>query len=298
MVLKRPVTVARKGRILGEYSAGDLPALVQSGELLPDDNCYLEETNEWLAVRHHIEATETPKARAAQEDSTETEERLSGPVMVLHLRGIAILVFTALLALALFVTAGVWIQTLTRQLADSSARATELQIQLHNASTPGSQFDPNPQIPKSRSKVVGQASRTDPNGGKKLLTGFFIDLYEEKNLRDYLNSRSLDLAAYKQTSDLAILQRILRDLPTPLRKTTTDASGLYEFELPAEGRYVVYSSKTEDGLFGPEIQLWFLSFDTADPLNLPVNINDDTRSTRYEPEFLIRMGRPDSSSAR
>jgi hypothetical protein len=298
MVLKRPVTVARKGRVLGEFSSGDLPALIQSGEILPDDNCYIEDTNEWLSVGSHVEATGTPKARAAQEDSTESEERLSGPVMVLHLRGVAILVFTALLALALFVTAAVWINTLSRQLADSTARIADLQVQLFNSATPGSEFDPKPQIPKVRSKVVGQASNVDPAGGKQLLTGFFIDLYEEKTLRDYLNSRSLDLAAFKQTFDPTILQRILRDLPAPLRKTTTDASGLYEFDLPAEGRYVIYSSITQDGLFGPEIQLWFLSFDTADPLNLPVNINSDTASTRYEPEFLIRMGRPDSTSPR
>jgi hypothetical protein len=298
MVLKRPVTVARKGRILGEFSSGDLPALIQSGEILPDDNCYLEETNEWQPVRIHIEATETPKARAAMEEFVDPEERISGPVMVLQLRGVAMLVFTGLLVLALFVAAGVWIATLSRQLAESTMRVADLQVQLFNLPASGDEFDPRPKIPKSRSKVVGQAFRMDEYGGKQLLTGFFIDLYEEKPLREYLESRSLDLAAFKQTMDQEILGRVLRDLPPPIRKTTTNANGLYEFELPAEGRYVIYSSTTQDGLFGPEIQLWLLSFDTADPLNLPVNITDDTRSTRYEPEFLIRLGRPDSSTIR
>lgn len=298
MVLKRPVTVARKGRILGEFSSGDLPALIESGEILPDDNCYLEETNEWLPVRDHIEATETPKARAAKEDFVQAEESLSGPILALHFRGVAILVFSILLVLGLFVAAGVWIHTLSRQLSESAARISELQIELFNRPADKGEFNPKPKIPEVRSKVVGQAYWNDENGGKQLLTGFFIDLYQEKVLRDYLNSRSLDLVAYKQTSDPEILQRVLRDLPAPIAKTTTDASGLYEFNLPAEGRYVVYSSMTRDGLFGPEILLWFLSFDTADPLNLPVNLNNDTLSTRYEPEFLIRMGRPNTASGR
>jgi hypothetical protein len=296
MVLKRPVTIARRGRILGEFSSGDLPSLIESGEILPDDNCYLEESNEWQTVGNHIQATITPQAREAREEAMEVSEPLTGPVLVLHLRGVTILGFTVLLALALLVAAGVWIRTLSLQLDESTKRVADLQIQVFNSANTGSAFDPKPQIPKVRSKVVGQASMRDPNGGKQLLTGFFIDLFDEKTLRDYVDSRSLDLAAYKQTSDQEILKRFLRDLPTPLRKTTTDASGLYEFDLPAEGRYVVYSSMTRDGLFGPEIVLWFLSFDTADPLNLPVNITDDTQSSRYEPEFLIRLGRPATAS--
>ena len=53
---------------------------------------------------------------------------------------------------------------------------------------------------------------------------------------------------------------------------------------------------TIDGPSGPEILLWFLSFATDDPLNLPVNINDENRATRLEPEFLIKLGRPSTTS--
>lgn len=298
MVLKRPVTVARRGRIVGDFSSGDLPDLLKSGEILVDDTCYLEETNEWQLVGDYIQATETPKARAAREEALPPEETLRGPVMVLHLRGVTILSVSTLLVLALIVAAGVWIFDLSRQLAESTARVTDLQIQLFNAANPGDTFDPKPKIPKVRSKVVGQASSLDENGAKKLLTGFYVDLYKENTIRDYINSRSLELAAYKQTGDREILTRLLRDLPTPLRKTTTDASGIFEFDLPAEGRYVVYSSTTLEGITGPEIKMWFLSFATNDPLNLPVNILDENAVSRYEPEFLIKMGRPNKASAR
>jgi hypothetical protein len=271
---------------------------LKSGEILVDDTCYLEETNEWQLVGDYIQATETPKARAAREEALPPEETLRGPVMVLHLRGVTILSVSTLLVLALIVAAGVWIFDLSRQLAESTARVTDLQIQLFNAANPGDTFDPKPKIPKVRSKVVGQASSLDENGAKKLLTGFYVDLYKENTIRDYINSRSLELAAYKQTGDREILTRLLRDLPTPLRKTTTDASGIFEFDLPAEGRYVVYSSTTLEGITGPEIKMWFLSFATNDPLNLPVNILDENAVSRYEPEFLIKMGRPNKASAR
>ncbi len=298
MVIKRPVTVARKGKILGEFSAGDLPGLMESGQILSDDYCYIEETNDWFTVRDYIQATEAPKARAAQEEAVEITETLTGPMLVLHLRGVSILGFAILLGLALYVSAGVWIYTLSRQLSETTARANELQIQLFNSVNAGSEFDPKPKIPKVRSKVVGQASLVDQNGAKQLLTGFYIDLYQEKTLKNYLLSRSLELAKYKQTGDREILIRLLRDLPSPLRKTTTDASGLYEFDLPAEGRYIVYSSTTQEGITGPEIKMWFLSFATNDPLNLPVNITGENSATRYEPEFLVKLGRPNTATGK
>jgi hypothetical protein len=296
MILKRPVHIARRGRIVGEFSSSDLPMLLESGEILADDTCYLEETNEWQSVQDYIQATATPKAREASEDISAPLEPVREPFYLLGSAGLVILAVGLLFALGLLAAAGAWVFSLQSQLNVAQAQVDELQAELLTRPKPEEPKESSPGIPAERTKVVGRVFIRDENGNPKPLPGFYVDLYEEKKIRDYLLTRSLDLAAFKQSRDPDVLARVLRDMPAALLKTTTNAEGDYEFQLPAEGRYVVYSSMTIDGPSGPEILLWFLSFATDDPLNLPVNINEENRSTRLEPEFLIKLGRPNTAS--
>jgi hypothetical protein len=296
MVLKRPVHIARKGRIIGEFSSSELPILLECGEILEDDTCYIEETNEWQAVRDYIQATATPKARLALEYDEAPLEPTKGPSVLLGSRGLIALAVLLLFFLALLAAAGAWVYSLQSQLESTKVQLANLQNELLLRSKAPSSGESAPQIPTERTKVVGAVEIRNEEGEKRPLPGFYVDLYEEKKIQEYLLSRSLDLAAYKQSWDADIIGRILRDMPAPLRKTTTDSAGHYEFQLPEEGRYVVYSSMTIESPSGPEILLWFLSFATDDPLNLPVNITDENRAKRLEPEFLIRLGRPDSSA--
>lgn len=296
MILKRPVHIARRGRIVGEFSSSDLPMLLESGEILADDTCYVEETNEWQSVQDYIWATATPKAREANEDISAPLEPVQEPFYLLGSAGLVILAIGLLFALGLLAAAGAWIYSLQSQLNVAQALVDELQAELVSRPKPEEPKESSPRMPAERTKVVGRVSIREENGNPKPLPGFYVDLYEEKKIRDYLLTRSLDLAAFKQSRDPDVLARVLRDMPAALLKTTTNAEGDYEFQLPAEGRYVVYSSMTIDGPSGPEILLWFLSFATDDPLNLPVNINEENRSTRLEPEFLIKLGRPNTAS--
>jgi hypothetical protein len=296
MILKRPVHIARKGRMIGEFSSSDLPVLLERGEILKDDTCYIEETNEWLPVCEYIQATATPKARVAPESNEPAFEPPQAPSVLLGSMGLVVLSVVLLFSLALIAAAGAWVYSLQSQLNSAMAQVSDLQNELLSRPKPASPEEAAPQMPAERTKVVGTVEIRDEEGKKRPLPGFYVDLYEEKKIRDYLLSRSLDLAAFKQSRDPDVLNRVLRDMPAALLKTTTNAEGDYEFKLPAEGRYVVYSSMTIDGPSGPEILLWFLSFATDDPLNLPVNINEENRSTRLEPEFLIKLGRPNTAS--
>jgi hypothetical protein len=261
-----------------------------------DDTCYIEETNEWQQVRDYIQATATPKARAAPESNEPAFEPPQAPSVLLGSMGLVVLSVVLLFSLALIAAAGAWVYSLQSQLNSAMAQVSDLQNELLSRPKPASPEEAAPQMPAERTKVVGTVEIRDEEGKKRPLPGFYVDLYEEKKIRDYLLSRSLDLAAFKQSRDPDVLNRVLRDMPAALLKTTTNAEGDYEFKLPAEGRYVVYSSMTIDGPSGPEILLWFLSFATDDPLNLPVNINEENRSTRLEPEFLIKLGRPNTAS--
>lgn len=297
MILRRPVHIARKGSVIGEFSSSRLPELLERGEILPDDTCYMEESNEWQSVEDYIRATAPPKAKAAVQETFMDAPQASKPI-TLPASALGLLLGSGLVfALVLLAVVGAWIFSLQGQLKDANERVDKLQKELRDRPGAGEPKRESPAMPTERTKVSGRVFLRDGEGRSKPLPGFYVDLFEEKKIRAYLESRSLDLAAFKQSRDPDIMNRILNGMPPPVLKTTTDSAGDYEFRLPAEGRFVAYSSMSVDGPEGPDIILWFLSFGTDDPLNVPVNLTDENRSTRFEPEFLIKLGRPDTTSA-
>ena len=298
MILKRPVHIARKGQMIGEYSSSDLPSLLERGEIHSTDTCYIEETNEWQPVSEYIRSSALPKFRAAPEAPQESLEPARGTSILLGSVGLIVLGVILLVAFAIVAGAGVWIHLLQKELNSAEAQIVELENQLRNRPLQQKPEESIPQMPADRSKLVGQVTLRTESGNSEPMPGFYVALYDEKTLRDYLLSRSLDLAAFKQSRDMNQLGRILQEMPQALRKTTTDSAGRFEFQVPAQGRYILHSSITINQPLGPEIWMWFLSFATDDPLNLPVDITDDNRATRLEPEFLIKLGRPDTTTGR
>lgn len=284
--------------MIGEFSSSDLLGLLEKGEISAGDTCYLEDTSTWQSVEDYIRSTALPKARVASEELiAEPAETRSGRPVITGSLGLIVLGVALLFALALLAAAGAWLHDIQGQLNAAEAKVVELQKELLKRPKSGESAQETPQIPAERTRVVGQVAVRNEIGQKKPLPGFYVDLHEEKTIRDYLLSRSLDLAAFKQSHDPDIMNRVLREMPAPLLKTTTDSAGHFQFRLPAEGRYVAYSSMSVSGPDGPDIVLWFLSFATDDPLNLPVNISEENRAMRMEPEFLIQPGRPGTTSA-
>ena len=241
--------------MIGEFSSSDLPLLLERGEILPTDTCYIEETNEWQSISDYLRASELPKFRPAPEAPPELQEPSYSSSFFLGSVGLILLGVVLLLALAMVVGAGAWVHSLQMQLNSAEARVIELEGKLRYQPLAEKPEETQPKVPMERTKVIGQVTIRDENGQSKPLPGFYVDLYEEKIIRAYLLSRSLELAAYKQSKDLESLHKILNGLPSALRKTTTNSDGYYEFQLPREDRYVVYSSMTIDGPSGPEILL-------------------------------------------
>jgi hypothetical protein len=145
---------------------------------------------------------------------------------------------------------------------------------------------------KNRLQVAGTVRLTEQTGEIVTMPAFSVQLYRRKDIEDYLHSKSLDLAAMKHQLNSDMLSNFLSGLPQPLKKTTTDAFGKYDLELPEEGQYVVYSSMTvPSSAASARVFLWFVSFSTDDPLNLPVNITEPNRSTQFVPELMVIPGR-------
>ena len=93
-------------------------------------------------------------------------------------------------------------------------------------------------------------------------------------------------------NDTGLIQRtydFLKNIPAPIQTTTTDSDGRFECKIPQPGEYVlqtaIRSAKTG------ALRLWFVSFDSRDPLNTPVDITESNVVRQFNPIFMVVEGR-------
>ena len=296
MFLKRPVHIVRKGTIIGEYSSVDLESLLAEGELLPTDVCYIEENSLWINLPDYIRSTALPKFQPQLDPQiADPEEKSTGPEWSLAPGDpvTALLGWIAfLIALAALAGTIIWIVVLKGELRQARDLTAAAELKLYEQDKAYRKRTAPPLEENNRLQVSGTVRLTEETGEKVTMPAFSVQLYKRKEIEDYLHSKSLDLAAMKHQLNSDMLSNFLNGIPSPLKKTTTDAFGKYAFVLPEKGQYVVYSSMTvPSGTGSARVLLWFVSFSTDDPLNLPVNITESNRSTQFIPELMVISGR-------
>lgn len=293
MTLKRPVTIARNGRILGEFSSSGLASLLSSGDLRNSDECYIEDSNSWLPLPDYIAATALPQMSTARESDDEDSPERMLRLLRLWEASAPIIIAWAMFTVALAALAGAafWINNLQNQANALVVELNKTREQLREARSNATSIAaaPGPAASTDPLRVTGQVKLPNENGESTPVPAFTIYLYRRAAMESYLDSKRDDLLEIARLSDDNRLARFLNDFPTPLLQTTTDSDGRFEFSLPAEGDYVVYSSISVPTSTGVEILLWLLGIDTKS--TAPVAIDDANRTRSQNPSLMILPGR-------
>lgn len=293
MILKRPVHIARSGKIIGEFSSNDLASMLASSELMPDDLCYIEQENLWVPVADYVAASSLPKFQPPPPAEAEEKEESVPVFMALFSTPAMILLGWVFFLIACAVIVGIGVQnfSLGRDVARAQAESTALQHRLHSREEEFRKLLTKRETGGDASVVHGKVILQSENGEPILMPDFLLRLYRRQTIETHLREHAQDLAEYARTGDSTGLATVLNNLPPPSAETSTNAIGEYEFQLPDDGEYVIHSSMSIPTGGSPRILFWFLGCSQKDPLGLPVNVTDWNRVANYTPELMIVPGR-------
>jgi hypothetical protein len=293
VILKRPVHIARSGKIIGEFSSSELGGMLEGGQLLPDDLCYLEEQNLWVPLRDYINASSLPKFQPPMATKGEEGAGEAGAfVLALSSPALIVLGWVAFLfACGALAGTGVWIYSLQGEIARSGAELKSLRNRLQNQELEYRELLTRRESGEDKGTVSGKVVLQSEKGEPILMPDFVLRLYERAAIEEHLRRHAPELAAFAQSGDSAKLAVVLNSLPRPVAETSTNAIGEYEIDLPDEGQYVIHSSMSVPSGGAPRILFWFLGCSANDPLALPVNVTDWNRVGNFQPDLLIVPGR-------
>ena len=77
----------------------------------------------------------------------------------------------------------------------------------------------------------------------------------------------------------------------PLKTTTTDASGRFEFPVTDPGEYVLFTRMNSFAQGAQVLRIWLVAFNSQDPLNTLVQINESNYVQQFVPSLMVVDGR-------
>lgn len=292
----RLVHVARNGKIIGQYPPEQLASLMDTGHFLDSDLCFSESTPEWTPLPEFLKKTEAPhysrtKDREGADKSTpggslrreRQAKRRAGPVLAGWI--------AFLLALSALAGAGFWIAGLYVELGNQRILVDEMQKKLAEKEKDyqrllfGAREIAEPGI------VRGSIILRNNAGKRVSMPGVQVFLFPRKIIEKHLDERSKEASRLPAGTSVNGTAFYLKDLPRPLATTTTDASGRYEFQIPEPGEYIVSANVVSSDQAEQFNRLWFVSFDSRDPLNSLVDITETNSVQQFIPSLMIVEGR-------
>lgn len=138
-------------------------------------------------------------------------------------------------------------------------------------------------------EVRGRVIIRDATQKRVLLPGIKMRLYRRAAIEAYLNERHARIAEAGGNDRARVTSHFLKDLPTPLESCSTNSDARFDFKIPEPGEYVIQTS-IRSGVNG-ETRLWFVAFDSRDPLNTGVDITESNSVQQFNPLFMLMDGR-------
>lgn len=282
------VSVRRNDKVLGEYHPLQMGSLLETGHLNKEDLCLDPDTQDWIPLKEFLKNNAVPgysrpRSRRSESNSPEArrlkalEQRTWIP-WLLALFAMAIAMGTGFLTWKMSKE----IEGLKQNIAEAEAKNSDLEEKYQHVLFASREVAASDLV---RGKVIIR----DETGKRIALPGIKIKLYPRADMETYLADRYARISEAGGTDPIRISAYFQKNLPPPLEVTSTNSDGRFEFKLPKPGEYVlqtnIRSMKTG------EIRLWFVAFDSRDPLNTPVDITEANTVRQFNPILMVVDGR-------
>ncbi len=277
--------VIRDEKILDEYSILQLPTLLDTGHLLPEDHCLDPETNESVRLVDMITRIPTYTKRTRREADPEMVKVVDQRRSKFRKSAGIFISVSLVVAFLLGLTAWKWQQetrALTARLARAESECAEWKEKFHKVLFAAREV-------ADGGFVRGRIILRDATGRRTALPGVKLCIYPRAQIESHLNARHETESLAGGTDSTRLAAHYLKGLPDALDSTSSDSDGRFELKVPEPGEYIVQtairSKKTG------QLRLWFVRFDSNDPLNTPVDITESNGVQQFNPLLMIVDGR-------
>ncbi|MFA7345282.1 MAG: hypothetical protein WC003_13340 [Terrimicrobiaceae bacterium] len=286
--------MSRGGKLVGEHGLRELGSLLETGFLRGDDLCREPETGELVPLGKFLGDSDAPgfsprqaSASAPPGDANPPHEnhrrrsrrkkRLRIPP-ILPLSALAIAAVAALWAIKMSAD----VAGLQKKLAAAEAANSALNKKFHDVLFAARDVAADGQV---RGRVIIR----DAGNKRVSLPGIKVRLYRRSDIEAHLAARQADIAEAEGGDPARLALHFLKNLPEAIEVTSTNSDGRFEFQIPEPGEYVIQTG-IRSGKTGA-MRLWFVAFDSRDPLNTAVDITESNAVRQFTPLLMLVEGR-------
>lgn len=289
---KRLVHVARDGNVLGQYPVEQLASLSESGFLLDTDLCYSDARPEWAPLPEFLKKTEMPKfSMGRAQDGKRKGYAGRGHHAKRHFAAILSGWAAFLLALSALVGSGFWIAGLYSEIGQKSDQLEEMEKKLAGKEKENQRLLFVSREVAESGIVRGSVILRSEAGKRVAMPGVQILLFPRKAIESYLAARAADVLRIPVGTSMDGNEFFTAGLPPATASTTTDASGRFEFPISEPGEYVLFTRMNSITQGAQVARIWFVAFNSQDPLNTLVQINETNSVQQFVPSLMIVEGR-------
>lgn len=311
------IHVVRSGSPVGQFRREQIPAMLDTGRLRPDDEVFLSSERKWIPIEEFLSSGNLPPAPqtelpdpgdtgespshtgedpSAEEPATESQrhrrgsrrkksqqkssrERRKRNALEIALPGWIAALFALVIATAL----GFWGNNLTKQIDAAKMRERGLQ---ENAANLQSQINALMEsVPPGR--VRGIVSMEPAPGRLAVVSGASVALFSKSDIENFIESESSNQLPATDVEFHAALNRIERSLPPPVELTLTDSNGRFDIRAPAPGEYVLFTSATKSAEGRMTRMFWLQSVRADDLPSQIIPLSEANSITLESPNLRI-----------
>lgn len=137
--------------------------------------------------------------------------------------------------------------------------------------------------------VRGRVIVRDANRTRVSLPGIKMRLYPRALIESYLADRYSKIVEAGGLDSTQLATHFLKNIPNAIEIVSTNSDGRFEFKIPEPGEYVIQTSirAAKNGA----TRLWFVTFDSRDPLNTAVDLTESNAVQQFNPLLMLVEGR-------
>lgn len=284
----RTIYVARDGAQIGQYETEEMLSLLETGVLRETDYCYSADIPEWTVMKEYLPLITPPKYAEAKEAEITGEPRRSRRPRAERQNNFIQLAgwVACLLTVALLVGAGFWIASLYAELQGLKDTATRAQDEIAAITKDNRRLLFAGGDTVESGVAMGRLLLRNAAGKRVPLAAAQVSLFPRRAIEDYLDSMAKEAKAEGLPPE-AFNSKVKSRLPFPLASTVSDSDGRFKLKVPDKGDYVIFAHQGQD----LQLKLWFVSYDTADELNFPLQLDDSNMLTQPTPGLMVAEGR-------